>query len=75
MRTMHDIRSRTPGAEALKTDWFALNTESYRASVHVSRFAPPGGAEEIHLQVQPCEYGSAEDQLQAIERAYQFDRV
>lgn len=72
---MHDIPSRPLTARPVKTEWFTLTEASLRADVHVSRFVPPGGAEEIHLQITPHAYGSTEAQLQAITQAYGIARA
>ena len=72
---MHDIPSRALTARSVKTEWFTLTEPSLRADVHVSRFGPPGGAEEIHLQITPRAYGAAEDQLRAISQAYEIAKA
>lgn len=72
---MHDIPSRPLTARSVNTEWFTLSEPSLRADVHVSRFVPPGGVEEIHLQITPRAYGSAEGQLQAITQAYEIARA
>ena len=71
---MHDIRPVVPTVHFVKNEWFTLTAPSLQATVHVSRFVPPGGAEEIHLHIQPRDYGSGEVQLKAIEDAYEIAR-
>ena len=70
---MHDIlSSRSPAQYSIpvKASCFALTSSTLRASVEVSRFAPPGAAAELHLMIQPNQGGTAAEQLQAIEAAY-----
>ncbi len=56
----------------IRTEWFVIAAPSLRASIHVSRFAPPRKAEELHLFIQPAEPGPVETQLPQIERAYRI---
>ena len=51
MEIMHDILPGIPTTRSVKTEWFTLTARSLQATVHVSRFVPRGGAEEIHLHL------------------------
>ncbi len=50
---------------------FALDCGDLPASVHVSHFRGSSGVEEVHLVVRPTNYGSIDEQMSCLARAYQ----